>query len=148
MLPEQFGYLTILISLIGISFYIRDIFLGKTRPNFISWFFWMLAPFIGVFLQLKAGAGLSVLPIFMAGFTPVLVLIASIIKRNGYWKITSFDIVCGVLSIMALMLWILTQNTAISIFFAILADGLAGVPTLIKAWKNPETETALGYVPG
>src|SRR3989338_1897854 len=146
MLPEQFGYLTILISLIGISFYIRDIFLGKTRPNFISWFFWMLAPFIGVFLQLKAGAGLSVLPIFMAGFVCLLVLLAALIKRNAYWKTSIFDIFCGIFSLLALILWVATKNTNISIVFAMLADGSAALPTLVKAWKFPETETVLGYM--
>lgn len=148
MLPEQFGYIAILASLTGISFYIKDIFLGKTKPNFISWFFWMLAPFIGVFLQLKAGAGLSVIPIFMAGFVCLLVLIAAVIKRNAFWKLTIFDIACGISSLLALILWVLTQNTDVAIVFAILADGLAGVPTIIKSWKFPETEKGAGYMPG
>ena len=148
MLPEQLGYIAIATSLIGASFYIRDIFVGKTKPNFVSWFFWMLAPFIGTFLQLKAGAGLSVLPVFMAGFVPFLVLVAAFIKGNAYWKITPFDIGCGVFSLLALILWILTKNTGLSILFAILADGVAAIPTLIKSWKFPETETAAGYMPG
>lgn len=148
MLPEQLGYIAILTGLIGASFYIKDIFFGRTKPNFVSWFMWMLAPFVGTFLQIKAGAGLSVLPVFMAGFVPLLVLVAALIKRNAYWGITVFDIGCGALSFFALILWILTKNTDISILFAILADGLAAVPTLVKSWKFPETETALGYLPG
>src|SRR3989344_2454997 len=148
MLPEQLGYIAIATSLIGASFYIRDIFVGKTKPNFVSWFFWMLAPFIGTCLQLKAGAGLSVLPVFMAGFIPFLVLVASVLKRNAYWKITFFDVACGIFAFVALILWILTQNTALSILFAILADALASVPTLVKAYKFPETETSSVYITG
>ena len=137
MLPPQIVYITVVVSLIGASFYIRNILKGKTRPNFVSWFFWMLAPFVGVFLQLKAGAGLSVLPVFMAGFIPFLVLVASVLKRNAYWKITFFDVACGIFAFVALILWILTQNTALSILFAILADALASVPTLVKTYKFP-----------
>ncbi len=148
MLPPQIVYITVVVSLIGASFYIRNILKGKTRPNFVSWFFWMLAPFVGVFLQLKAGAGLSVLPVFMAGFIPFLVLVASVLKRNAYWKITFFDVACGIFAFVALILWILTQNTALSILFAILADALASVPTLVKAYKFPETETSSVYITG
>jgi hypothetical protein len=148
MLPQQFGYVTILIGLIGFPFYVRDIFLGKTKPNLVSWFFWMLAPFIGAFLELKSGAGLSALPVFLAGFVCVPVLLAAAIKNNGYWKLTAFDIGCGVFSFVSIILWILTRSIGISIFFAILADLFAAIPTLLKSWKFPETETAIMYVPG
>ncbi len=84
----------------------------------------------------------------MAGFVPFLVLIAALIKKNAYWKLTSFDVACGVFSVIALLLWISTKNTVLSVTFAILADGLAAVPTLIKAWKFPETETGITYLPG
>ncbi|MBY0376851.1 hypothetical protein K2P96_02670, partial [Patescibacteria group bacterium] len=110
--------------------------------------FWAVSPLIGTFIQLKAGAGLSVLPVFLAGFFPLIIFIIALIKRNSYWKITTFDILCGVFSAVALALWVLTHNSDISILFAIIADLLAGVPTLVKAWKFPETETALGYLPG
>lgn len=148
MLPPQIIYITIVVSLVGTSFYIRDILRGKTKPNFVSWFFWMLAPFVGVFLQLKAGAGLSALPIFMAGFIPFLVLVVSLIKGNAYWKITFFDVACGIFAFIALILWILTKNTDLSIVFAILADALASVPTLVKSYKFPETETSSVYIAG
>ncbi len=149
MLPQQLAYIAILTSLAGAYLYIRDIFFGTTRPNFVSWFMWMLAPFIGAFLQFKAGANLvSILPVFMAGFVPFLVLIAALIKKNAYWKITFFDIACGIFSVIALFLYILTSNTTISVIFAILADGLAAVPTIVKAWNFPETETGITYLPG
>jgi hypothetical protein len=148
MLPEQIAYVTILAGIIGASFYIKDVWKGTTKPNFVSWFFWMLAPFIGTFLQIQAGAGLSVLPVFMAGFVPFLVLIAALLKQNAYWKITAFDIACGTFSAVALAFWIFTRNTDISLVFAILADVWAAVPTIVKAWKFPETETGAGYMPG
>ena len=149
MLPEQFAYIAIVTSLAGSILYIKDIFLGKTKPNFVSWFMWMLAPFIGAFLQVQAGASfISTLPVFMAGFCPLIVLVATLIRRNTYWKVTVFDIACGLFSFLALILWILTRNTALSVVFAILADGLAAVPTIVKSWRFPETETGLTYLPG
>lgn len=148
MLPEQLGYIAIFTTLIGMSFYIRDIFKGKTRPHLVSWFFWGLAPLIGSFLQLKAGVGLSVVPVLMAGICGLLGFTAGIIARNGYWKISKLDIICGIFSLLSLALWVTTRNTDISIIFAILTDGFAYIPTLIKSWKAPETESASGYLPG
>ena len=148
MLPEQIVYLSLLISVVPFYLYTRNTIRGTTKPNLVTWFFWALAPLIGTYLQLKAGAGLSVLPVFLAGFFPLIIFIVALTSRNGHWRLTTFDVLCGVFSFFALILWILTTRTDVSIFFAILADGLAAVPTITKSWKFPETETAVGYLPG
>lgn len=145
MLPEQIIYIGVLINLICTIWYIKGVFSGGTKPNLVSWFIWMLAPFIGFFLSLKAGAGLSSLGILLAGFGPFLVLIFSLFKKNAFWKISFFDLICGLFSILALVLYITTKNLEISIIFAIASDGLAYIPTYIKSWKNPGTETSSTY---
>lgn len=146
MIGEQFGYLAIFISLFGIFFYLKDTLSGKTKPNRVSWLIWMLAPFVGAFLQWESGAGLSALVIFMSGFISLLVLIVSFFNKEAYWKITILDIICGILAIFALVFWVLTKNSFISLLFAILADFLGAMPTLIKSWKFPETETGFEYI--
>ncbi len=148
VLEQTIAYVAIFIQLIGVFFYIRGMWRGSTKPNRVTWIIWALAPLIGSWLSWKAGAGLSVLPVFMAGFNPVLVLVASFVIKNGYWHITKFDIYCGVLAVFALIIWVVTNNFAISILFAILSDGLAALPTIIKSWKYPETETPSAYVGG
>jgi hypothetical protein len=148
MLPENIIYITVLISLVCYFFYFKDIFYGETRPNLVSWFLWMLAPFIGVFFQIKAGAGLSVIPVFMAGFGPLIVIIVSLFRRNSIWKIGRLDVFCGILALLALIFYIITHNLGISIIFAITSDFLAAVPTLIKSWNFPETETMTVYLSG
>ncbi|MEI7765173.1 MAG: hypothetical protein WCI93_01145 [bacterium] len=148
MLSEKIGYIAVLIQLIGVSFYIRDMLRGNTKPNLVSWVVWALAPLIGSWLSVKAGAGLSVLPVFMAGFNPILVIIIAFVIKKGYWKITKFDIYCGVLAIFALFLWFLTNNFALSILFAIISDLLASIPTIVKSWNYPDTETSATYFGG
>ena len=148
MLPEKIIYIGIFISIVGYYFYFKNIFNGTTKPNLVSWFLWMLGPFVGTFLQIKAGANLSVLPVFIAGFGPLIVITFSIFNKKSYWKITLFDIICGLFSVLALIIYILTHNFGVSILFAILSDLLASIPTLIKSWKFPETETASVYFVG
>ncbi|MFA6256956.1 MAG: hypothetical protein WCT29_01450 [Candidatus Paceibacterota bacterium] len=148
MIAEQFAYISIAITLVGYFFYLKEVLLGTTRPNLVSWVLWMLPPFIGVFFQLKAGAGLSIIPIFLAGFGPFLVVVFSLFRKNKYWEIRIFDIYCGLLSLFALLLYIFTHNLSIAIVFAILSDGLAAIPTILKTWKFPETESIGPYVAG
>lgn len=148
MLPEEIIILVVIISLIGDFIYLRSMYKGHAKPNLVSWFIWMLAPFIGVFFQLKAGAGWSIFPVFAAGFCPLLVIIYSLILKNGFWKITLFDLICGVLSLLALMLYVFTHSLEISILFVILSDGLAAIPTIIKSWNFPETENVYLYILG
>lgn len=142
------AFISVGIQLVGVFFYIRGMVLGTTKPNRVTWIIWALAPLIASWLAWNAGAGLSILPVFMAGFNPVLVLIASFIIKNGYWKVTKLDIVCGVTALFALFFWVLTRNFSISILFAILSDGLAALPTIFKSWKYPETETSSAYIGG
>ncbi len=148
MLPEKIVFIGVVINLSLSFWYIRSIFRSGTRPNLVSWFIWMLAPFVGTFLAIKAGAGFSVTGIFMAGFGPLLVIIFSLFKRNAFWKIETFDVVCGIFSILAFLLYILTLNLSISILFAIISDGLAAVPTINKSWKFPESESISVYLGG
>ncbi|MES2315334.1 MAG: hypothetical protein V4486_01210 [Patescibacteria group bacterium] len=145
MLPEYTIFIGVILFITGYYIYTRDMFKGATRPNLVSWFIWTLAPFIASYFQLKAGARFSVLPVFLAGFGPLLVIIASFWSKNKYWKLSLFDIICGTLALLSLLLYIVTQNLAISIIFAILADAWAFVPTIKKSWTNPESETGILY---
>lgn len=146
MIPEYFIFFALAFYAIGYYFYLKDMFVGETRPNIVSWFLWMLAPFIGVFFQLKAGAGLSVLPVFMGGFGPLVVLLVIFFRKNLSWRITAFDLLCGAFSLIALILYIFTRNLSLSIIFAILSDALAFIPTYKKSWINPKSETAILYI--
>jgi hypothetical protein len=145
MLPEKIVYVGVLLQLTGQISYIISIFRGHAKPNLVSWFIWMLAPLTGFFFLIKAGAGFSALPIFMAGFGPSLVIIFSILIKNGYWKINAFDLYCGALALLALILYVFTHDLSIAILFAVLSDNLAAIPTIVKSWKFPETESGFIY---
>ena len=135
-------------QLYGVFTYIKEIRAGNNKPNRISWLMWSIAPMIATFAALTKGVGWSVLPVFMSGFGPMLVFIASCFTRDAYWKIDRFDYACGLFSLLALVLWIITKEPSIAIVFAIASDGFAAIPTIFKAWKHPETETIGPYTTG
>lgn len=146
MIPEYFAYLTILFSITGSFFYIKDTLYGKTRPNIVSWIFWAIAPLVGTYIGYKSGVSTPLLlSTFMAGFSPLLVITASFFNKKSYWEITKFDIWCGILSFVAIIIWITTKNGMLSLIFAIMADLFASIPTIIKSWKYSETESSATY---
>jgi len=135
-------------SVIAALVYIRSMFRGQTKPNRVTWFMWSVAPFVATAAAVSNGVGWAVIPVFMSGFCPFLIFTASFFSKEAYWKHSHFDLVCGALSAVAIVLWYLTSNPNVAIVFAIVSDALAAVPTLIKAWRNPQTESAWPYITG
>ncbi len=148
MLPQQFVYVSIFTSLFAGFFYIKNTLLGKTKPNRISWFIWFIAPIIASFITFKNGGGISALPVFMAGFIPFLVFLASFKNKNAYWKLGKLDYICLLLSIVSMVSWLYFKEGVLATIFAILADAIAFVPTYIKSWNSPDTETVTPYISG
>lgn len=146
MIDERFIYLGALLNLLGGLDYLRDTLKGKTKPNKVTWFFWALAPLIAFTAQIQQGVGLTAIMTLSVAISPLLIFIVSFINKQAYWKITTFDLVCGGLSLCGLILWGLTREGNLAITFSILADLLASLPTLIKAYKAPETESSLIYL--
>lgn len=135
------------IGIYGSIAYIRDTLKGKTKPNRVSWSMWAIAPLIGTAAAVAAGADIwATVRIFLAGFVPLLVVIASFFNPQSYWKATSFDIACGISSLVALIFWFAADAPVVAILLAAIGDGFAALPTIIKAWKYPETETGVTYI--
>jgi hypothetical protein len=136
-----------LISVAGATAYIRDTISGKTKPNLVSWSMWALAPLIGTAAAFASDADIwATTRIFLAGFLPLLVVIASLFNSHSYWKPTIFDLICGSFSLLALIVWGLVDSPKTAILLAATGDGFAAMPTIVKAWKFPETETGTSYI--
>ena len=141
MIDERFVLLgALLVSLGGIS-YLVDTLQGRNQPNKVTWLLWGVAPLVAFAAQLSKGVGIEAVATFAVGFVPVAIFAASFVNAQAQWRIGRFDVVCGVLSVAGLMLWLVTSEGNIAIVFAIVADALAGIPTVIKAWKAPESES-------
>lgn len=138
--------LSALISCFGGYAYVRDTLKGTTKPNRVSWGLWALAPLIGTGAALAAGADIWVtIRTFLAGFLPLIVFLASFWNSRSYWKLSVFDMVCGVLSLSAVVVWLAIGIPKYAIPMAALGDFFAALPTIIKAWKYPDTETGVTY---
>src|SRR5215204_1996352 len=100
---------------------------------------WALAPLLAFAIELDAGVGLRSLMTFMVGFGPLLIFAASFAHRGSAWRLTRFDVICGALSFVGLVAWLVTREGRFALVLAIAADFLAGIPTGRKVWRSPET---------
>lgn len=147
-MPLSWQYLVLVGAVIqfgGTLSYLKDTIQGRAKPNRVTWLLWTIAPLIATVAALTEGVKWSVLPVFMAGFCPLLVFIASFVNKNAYWKLGILDYWCGFWAILALILWGITKNPTVAVIFSIVSDGCAALPALIKAWQHPETETIAVY---
>jgi hypothetical protein len=139
-------YLGSAIAALGTAVYLRDTLRGTTKPNRVTWLLWAVAPLLAAAVELNEGVGLRALPTFMIGFMPVLVFVASFHNPASVWKIRRIDYACGAMSVIGTAVWLITRNGVLAISAAIAADFLAGLPTVMKSWTHPETETVHSYV--
>ena len=146
MLDEKWVILGAVLNFSGTATYLIETLKGKVKPNKMTWLLWALAPLVAFSAEISQGVGLQSLLTFMVGFGPLLIFIASFINKEAYWKISRLDYFCGGFSVLGLLLWATTKNGNLAIAFSILADGLAGVPTIIKSWRAPETENATVFL--
>jgi hypothetical protein len=131
---------------LGASIYLRDTLRGTTKPNRVTWLLWAVAPLLASAVEFRGGVGLRVLPTFMIGFMPLLVFIGSFHNPASVWQIRRLDFACGAMSVVGTIAWLCTQNGLVAIFAAIAADFVAGIPTMMKSWSHPETETVTSYI--
>jgi hypothetical protein len=136
-----------LLTIVAASAYLRDTLKGETKPNRVSWFLWALLPLIGTAAAFQAGADIwATLRVFLAGFLPLIIFLASFLNKKSYWHLTVFDWVCGACALLAIAVWLVLKSPIMAILFAVIGDGFAALPTFVKAWKYPETETGLTYL--
>ena len=58
----------------------------------------------------------------------------------GYGKYGPVEWICALLALIAIALWQLAHEPVLAISCAILADLMAAIPTLLKAYKDPWSE--------
>jgi hypothetical protein len=145
MLPEYFAIIGAVIASLGGFYYLYETITGRAQPNRITWLLWGIFPMIIFVAQRAQGVeGLSWTS-FAAGFTPLLIVAASFFNKRAYWKSEPRDYYLMAAAVVGIILWAITDNPNLAILFSLLADMLAGIPTLIKSYKHPHTESWIAF---
>lgn len=146
MLPGWCVFVGAALSLAGSLRYCQLTIAGRTRPNRVTWALWAAAPLIGFAAQVDDGVGLPSVLTLSIGVGPALVLASTFVNPAAYWRIRPFDVACGAVSVLALVVWLTLPDPTPAVVVAVLADLVAGVPTIRKAWTSPGTEAAAPFL--
>jgi hypothetical protein len=145
MLPEYFSIIGAVIASLGGFYYLYETITGKSQPNRVSWLLWGIFPMITFVAQRVQGIEGISWTSFAAGVTPLLVVAASFINKKAYWKTEPRDYILMAAAIIGIILWAITKEPNLAILFTIVADVLASIPTIIKSFKHPQTESWIAY---
>jgi len=145
MLPESCAIIGAVIGSLGGFYYLYETLVGKAQPNRVTWLLWGVFPMVIFAAQRAQGvAGISWTS-FAAGFTPLLIVAGSFFNKKAYWKSEPRDYCLMAAAVAGIVLWAMTSHPNLAIVFSLLADVLAGLPTLIKAYRHPHSESWVAY---
>jgi len=145
MLPDSFAIVGALIGSLGGFYYLYATITGHAQPNRVTWLLWGTFPMIIFVAQRVQGVEGQSWVSLVAGSTPLLIVAASVVNKRAYWKTEPRDYALMAAAILGIVLWAVTDNPNLALLFALLADVLAAVPTLIKAYTNPASESWPAY---
>lgn len=145
MLPEYYAIVGAIVGSLGGFYYLYETLVGRTQPNRITWLLWGIFPMVIFVAQRVQGVQGISWASFVAGFTPLLIVAASFMNKKAYWRTEPRDYCLMGAAILGLILWAMTDNPNLALLFSLLADLLASVPTLVKSYRHPRSESWVAY---
>jgi hypothetical protein len=145
MLSPGFIAVAIGLRLIGGGRYLISTLRGKVAPNIVSWSLWSLTAFIAFAAQVYKGEGLHAVVTLAIAIGPLTVVAAAVLRGRHSLVLTRLDVWCLSLAIAGIILWITTKNSLLALLISIVADIFASIPTLVKSYLTPHTESAAAY---
>jgi uncharacterized protein with PQ loop repeat len=141
---EVIGIIAGILGLLGCIPYLASIFKRKTRPNKASWIIWALVGGLLAFSYFEDGDKNALwLPLsyFLGPF-----FIAILSFRYGYSEWSKLEIVCIIMAALSILPWLISANAVVTLLINVLIDSMAAVPTLIKSYREPESEDLTAWL--
>ena len=124
--------------------YIVDTLKGRTQPQRSSWTIWSILASVSFFAQLSEGATDS---LWFAGVqTSGTIIIALLSIRFGTGCfLNRADSLILIVAAFGLYLWYLTDTAVYALAISIGIGALGGSLTVIKAYRDPDSESILSW---
>jgi hypothetical protein len=145
LIDGRFLYLALCLNVIGTSLYLYKSLTDSVRPHLVTWLLWAIAPLVAFAGQASAGAGRVALLTLLAGISPAVVFLVSVRQKDAHWKVSAFDLACGLTSLAAIVFLAIYREKGAAIGLAIASDAIASVPTYRKSIVDPSSESWVLY---
>ncbi len=120
---------------------------GRVRPNRVTWFVSGVTAWIACAGQISQGVLLPAVLTGAVAVVPTLIVVASVVNREAYWRATGLDRACLALAGVALVVLLVSAGD-LAIAMGITARGLGAVPTVVKSFRAPGTEQLTAFTAG
>jgi len=143
-LAPTFGLLAGVVAVACNVPYLRDTWRGSTVPHRGSWLIWSVLEVVAVGAQGADGARWSLLPLVVQAAGTCLVLALAV--RLGQGGLSRVDLCLLGLAALGLAGWMAVDEPVIATACVVVADLLAALMMVPKAWREPHSETLSTFV--
>jgi len=127
--------------------YVTNTFRRKIRPSVLSWLGWAFLMGTSLVSQIVTkGWQWSMTSILCSAFG--CLSIAGVAFFSGNFSLLRKDWSFLLMGCLCLGIYVLSNNPWATTLFAIGADALLGVPTIVKAWRDPASERSPAWLLG
>jgi len=141
-----FGILSSLFVFIGGIPYLRDIHNRKVSPQVLSWVGWGFISTLGAIVILSVESTWVVAILFANALLCFVIAGYAVIRKVGAMSTGMYDYILFGFGILGLIFWLILDLPVVALFCSILADFSFGLPTIIKTYKDPSSETPFVWV--
>ena len=137
------GFIATIIGISGGVPYIFNAYKRKTKPHRVAWLIFLILSVIAFASQFALGARASL--IFYGWFVinNLILVTLSFRKNAGYGDVNLINIICFALAVIGIAIWKTTNSPLLALISVLVADGIGALLIVIKAFKQPETETII-----
>ena len=132
-----------LLALISPIIYSRAILKGEAKPHRTTRFVLLLITSLTTAALFAQGNRVAIWLAGVSTLQSIVIFFLSIKHGMGGWS--KVDILCLLIALCGIVLWQITKNPVIALYFAIGADFTGMVPALIKTYHHPKTEVWIFY---
>ena len=134
-----FSILAVILSIIGIIPYIKDIVKGNTQPHLYTWLIWSITEATATAGLWLGGAGIGAWSLTIG--TMLELCIAFLCLKYGTKNITRSDKVILFLLLISILIWWIMGNPFVSLIMVTAIDAIGFFPTFRKTFEEPWSET-------
>ena len=141
-----FGIMSFALSF-GVTIpYARDIIKGRAKPARSTRVLFLLLILVTLFVQSR---GFSSWVLWLTwGELATQILLFGLAYKYGVGGLSRLDIACYVSFAVSLLAYLVTSDVTLSLTLLLLTDAIAFVPTIVKIWRDPTSDTWVFFVVG
>lgn len=143
MIKQILIFTSSVLALVSPIVYARAVLRGEAKPHRTTRLVLLIITSLATASLIASGNRVAIYLAGVSTFQSIIVFILSIKYGMGGWE--KSDIGCLVIAMTGIFFWQITKDPKIGLYFSILADFVGMIPTIIKTYKNPETEIWLFF---